>query len=56
MCELCDKNNTEENLRGSEGIVYDPVRKIHYLFVEYFRGEKIRLEVKFCSHCGNGFT
>jgi hypothetical protein len=53
MCEWCDKSNTEENLRGSEGIIYDKKNDKHYLFIEHFHNEINRVEVKYCPECGN---
>lgn len=55
MCDFCDENNTEESLIGDAGIIYDAIKKVHYLYVEYFRGEACRLEVKFCTECARAF-
>lgn len=52
MCEYCDKGNTEDGLRGSDGIYYDVAEQKYYLYIEHFRNEKYYLEVNFCPECG----
>jgi hypothetical protein len=52
MCEYCDKSNTEEGLRGSDGIVYDAKKGKHYIYIEHFLNEKNRIEVEYCPMCG----
>jgi hypothetical protein len=50
-CEYCN-DNTEENLRGDDGIVYDGIVGKYYLYAEHFRGEQVRIEVDYCPKCG----
>lgn len=52
MCEYCCKDNTEDKLRGIDGIVYDADKCKHYLYVEHFRNEISRVEVNYCPGCG----
>lgn len=52
MCDYCDKDNTKENLRGSDGIFFDNKTKKHYLYIEHFRNESYEIEVKYCPKCG----
>jgi hypothetical protein len=52
MCEYCDKDNTEESLRGSDGIVYNEKKDKFYIYIEHFLNEKNRIEVNFCPQCG----
>jgi len=52
MCDYCNKDNTEEALRGSDGICYDEDKGGHYLYIEYFRNEIYRLDVNYCPKCG----
>jgi hypothetical protein len=51
-CDYCSRNNTEEMLRGSDGIYYDSNAEKHYLYVEHFRNEVYRIEVTHCPKCG----
>lgn len=50
MCDYCSKENAEENLRGSDGVVY--CKGKHYLYIEHFRNEIYRIEVNYCPECG----
>ena len=50
MCEFCDTDNTEDALIGSEGIVQGD--NSFYLYLEWYRNEKYRVDVKYCPMCG----
>lgn len=52
LCEYCNVENKEENLRGLDGIVYDGEENKYCLYIEHFRNEKYRIEVKYCPECG----
>lgn len=52
QCDYCSKNNTEEMLRGDDGIYYDNTTEKHYLYVEHFRNEIHKIEVNHCPKCG----
>lgn len=52
MCEYCLKGNSKENLRGTDGVVYDTDVKKHYLYIEHFNQEVYTIEVSFCPKCG----
>lgn len=50
-CEYCQDNNTEEMLRGYDGIVQEDDNA--YIYIEHFRNEKLRIEnIKYCTMCG----
>lgn len=51
-CEFCDKNNKQENLRGSDGIFFNEKDLTYYLYAEYFRNEIYKIEVEYCPICG----
>lgn len=50
MCEYCSKENTEGNLVGEDGVICKDGK--HYLYIEYFLGEKYYIEVNYCPECG----
>jgi hypothetical protein len=52
MCEYCHEDNTEESLRGDDGIYYNQDNGRYYLYVEHFLNEKYRIEVEYCPKCG----
>jgi hypothetical protein len=52
MCDYCDKENTEELLAGSDGILFDKDNGEYYLYIEHFRNEKYFIVVKYCPKCG----
>lgn len=52
MCVYCHKDNIEENLRGSDGIVFDAETGKYSLYVEHFRNERHWIEVLYCPQCG----
>lgn len=41
-CEYCSKDNTEENLRGDDGIIINK-NKGTYIFAEHCRNERIKI-------------
>jgi hypothetical protein len=51
MCDYCDKENTEESLRGSDGIYHDENGE-YYLYIEHFHNEKYFIKVDYCPKCG----
>ncbi|PLR99595.1 helix-turn-helix domain-containing protein [Bacillus sp. T33-2] len=53
ICDYCDKNNTEESLKGDDGVFYDTNKGKHYLYIEHFRNEISRIEVNYCPKCGS---
>lgn len=52
MCDYCSSKNTDENLRGEDGVYYDRKKSKHYLYIEHFFKEIYRLEVNYCPECG----
>ncbi|MFB5285159.1 helix-turn-helix domain-containing protein [Peribacillus sp. Hz7] len=52
ICDYCDKSNTEENLRGDDGVFYDTGKGKYYLYIEHFHNEISRIEVAYCPKCG----
>lgn len=52
MCEYCNQDNKEEELRGSDGIVFDVKEGKYNLYVEHFRNEKHWIKVLYCPQCG----
>ena len=51
-CEYCSKDNTENNLRGDDGIIIDKNNKA-YIFAEHFRNEHVRItNINYCPKCG----
>jgi hypothetical protein len=52
MCDYCDKENTEELLAGSDGILFDKDNGEHYLYIEHFLNEKYFIKVNYCPKCG----
>jgi hypothetical protein len=53
MCDYCSEENSEDNLRGDDGIIFNTKQNKHYLYIEHFRNEITRIEVNFCPRCGN---
>ena len=51
-CDYCDIYNTEEVLKGYDGIVYNKSVKQYYIFAEHYEGETVRIPVQFCPQCG----
>jgi len=55
MCEYCNEQNIEisENaFQGSDGILFNKREEKYYLVIEHFRGERNKVEIKFCPMCG----
>lgn len=51
-CEYCDKDNVEDDIRGSDGVVYNAAEDKYYLYIEHFRNERNWVEVNYCPECG----
>jgi len=50
QCDYCF-NNTEEILRGDDGVVESD--GTFYIYAEHFRNEYIRIDnIKYCPMCG----
>ncbi|MED3792410.1 hypothetical protein P4571_08135 [Niallia alba] len=56
MCEYCLETNMEDQLRGSDGVVYDTENQEYNLYVEHFRNERHWIPVNFCPQCGKKLT
>lgn len=52
LCEYCSPENKEENLRGSDGIVFDKASGKNLIYVEHFYGSRHWIEVNYCPQCG----
>jgi hypothetical protein len=51
MCEYCNEENTEDSLRGTDGIFLSENGE-YYLYIEHFLNEKTIIKVNYCPECG----
>ncbi len=51
VCEYCCIV-TKEDLRGSDGVIYDINKRKYILYAEHFRNERVYIEIDYCPKCG----